>query len=247
MDNRLLSQHLSYEASKLKEPSLGAAITGGSFIRLPGYPPFAYFALASPGLDEQGDPLGYLNKQPSKDYAAIFAQTKFNEVIYKGSLVPEITGAIGNTITWKNLSLTAQITYKLRYVFRRESINYGALTGTLAGHADYAKRWQKPGDEKTTTIPAFVYPANNLRDLFYQQSEVLVEKGDHFRLQYINLSYGIDKPILKKLPIERIECYAVISNLGILWRANKKHLDPDYTDRTVPPSKSFSIGMRVQF
>lgn len=65
------------------------------------------------------------------------------------------------------------------------------------GHSDYANRWQKPGDELNTNIPSNRYESNSARDAFYLGSEVLVEKGDHIRLQYINLNYSFQRKYYK--------------------------------------------------
>ncbi|MFC3157129.1 hypothetical protein ACFOEQ_00395 [Chryseobacterium arachidis] len=69
---------------------------------------------------------------------------------------------------------------------------YTALYNNYGGHGDYYKRWQNPGDELTTNVPAMVYPGVNVADQYYLNSEVLVSKGDHIRLQDINLSYNLD-------------------------------------------------------
>ena len=83
------------------------------------------------------------------------------------------------------------------------------------------------------------------RDNVYLYSNALVEKGDHFRLQDVNLSYLFDKSAIAKLPFERLQLYFYANNLGILWKATKTKLDPDYM--TFKPVKSFSVGVKVDF
>jgi hypothetical protein len=44
-----------------------------------------------------------------------------------------------------------------------------------------------------------------------------------------------------------IQVYGNAANLGILWRANKRGIDPEYRGgNIIPPSKTFSIGIRAQ-
>jgi hypothetical protein len=145
-------------------------------------------------------------------------------------------------VSWKGLSLTARVTYKFGYYFRRESIVYNNLVTQRRGHGDYGLRWQKPGDEKFTAVPSFIYPGNTLRDQFYTLSEALATKGDHIRLQYINLNYQLTKQKFRKLPFDQLTMYAVLNNVGILWRANKQQLDPDAPG--LPPARSFAAGFR---
>jgi hypothetical protein len=53
----------------------------------------------------------------------------------------------------------------------------------IMGNADYALRWQKPGDELITNVPALqpytLY--NTTRDLAYLSSNILVEDASHIR------------------------------------------------------------------
>lgn len=91
-----------------------------------------------------------------------------------------------------------------------------------------------------------VYPASYSRDIFYNDAAVLIEKGDHIRLQDISLSYNLDKTVWHKLPVNRVQLYTYINNLGILWRANDKGIDPDYPLGT-PPVRTYSVGLKADF
>jgi hypothetical protein len=108
-------------------------------------------------------------------------------------------------------------------------------------------RWQNPGDENSTSIPSMVYPALSSRDAFYASSTDLIEKGDHVRLAYISLAYQLDQKQWKALPLKSLKLQLNASNLGIIWRANRKGLDPDYRSDAIPPSRFFSIGLRGSF
>jgi TonB-linked SusC/RagA family outer membrane protein len=216
---------------------------------VPGLPVYSVFAFASAGLNpENGNPRGYLNGQVSEDYTAIGSQD-FSSLKFMGNAVPTVYGSLGNTLSWKNLSLTARLTYKFGYVFRRNTIGYGSLFEAGEGHSDFAKRWQKPGDEKSTDIPSMIYPNSSARDLFFSGSEAFVEKGDHIRLQYISLSYDLKKETFRSLPFRSVQVYLNASNLGILWRANKLGLDPeyDYSSLSIPPAKVFAAGIRINY
>lgn len=227
-------------------PLTGSQFAGGGFNAREGYSPFAYFALRWAGLDPaNGDPQGIINGQISKNYNALVNEVASADLIYKGSLLPILFGSVGNNFKYKGFSLAVRITYKLGYYFRRESIQYGSMVSQLIGHADYSRRWQKAGDEESTEIPSFIYPVNNLRDQFYLLSDVLATRGDHVRMQYINLSYQLPGRHLKKLGISQLQVYTVVNNLGIPWRANKQGLDPDFNG--IPPQRSIAAGLRLTF
>src|SRR3546814_5997895 len=88
-----------------------------------------------------------------------------------------------NTFTYRGISLSINLMYKFGYSFRRASLNYSTLFSAYNGHGDFANRWQQPGDETHTNVPAMRYPVNSSRETFYSRSSVLVERGDHIRLQ----------------------------------------------------------------
>ncbi|MDV3936910.1 SusC/RagA family TonB-linked outer membrane protein [Elizabethkingia anophelis] len=216
-----------------------------------GLPVYAVFAYKWAGLDPQtGDPRGYLNGEVSKDYAGIIASDKgIEDLQYFGSAIPTSFGSFINSFGYKQFSLDVGITYKFGYWFRRSSINYTSLMSSRDGHSDYSQRWQKPGDEIFTDVPSNSYTANSARDTFYSGSSVLVEKGDHIRLQYVNFGYQLNVSQLKGFPLKSLNLYCSVSNLGILWKTNKAGIDPDYNWGTysLKPVTTYSLGLRAQF
>lgn len=214
---------------------------------LEGKPLYAVYSYRWAGLDPQtGDPRGYLNGAVSKDYTAIQAAASPGNLVYNGPSRPVVFGALRNTFSYKGLSLSANISYQLGYYFRRGSVIYGSDYGLSQQNGDYALRWQKPGDEALTVVPSLPVSANNQRDNFYRYSSVLVEKADNVRLQDLNLSYTFSKGALSFLPGANLQVYVYAANLGILWRANKLHLDPD-AGNTYPTPGTVAGGIRLTY
>ena len=60
---------------------------------------------------------------------------------------------------------------------------------------------------------------------------------------------NINKSLFKKIPLQNIQFYTIANNLGILWKANKAGLDPDYdiANMAYPPPKSYAIGLKMGF
>jgi hypothetical protein len=127
-------------------------------------------------------------------------------------------------------------------------LSYTNLFYYNIGHQDFESRWMKPGDEKNTHVPSMVYPINDPnRDVFYAASEIHVAKADHIRLQDISLSYDLPRNMWKKRPGSGVQIYTYMNNVGILWRANKDHLDPDYPSGGFPVPRSYAIGVKAHF
>ena len=199
------------------------------------------------GLDpETGEARGYLNGEVSNDYTTIIGTgTRVEDLQYFGSAIPTKFGSMINTFSYKNLSLNIGLTYKFGYAFRRNTLNYTNLFNSWQGHSDYALRWQTPGDERTTNVPANTYTTNANRDLFYEGTEIMVEKGDHIRLQYINMTYTLRHVRYLKA----LQVYLNASNLGVVWRANKLGIDPDFNyplNSFIVP-KNYALGIKAQF
>ena len=250
--------NFSYNTNKVTKYLLRSA-SGGDYVNdglklaplpLVGQPVFSIVSHRWAGLDPlTGDPQGYLNGEVSKDYKGfIGANSKISDMVFSGSSTPTVFGNFMNTLSWKELSLTVNLSYKMGHYFRRQSVNYTTLVSGSAngGHADYAQRWQQPGDEKHTNVPSFVYPNNADRSGFYNTSEILVSKADHIRLQFVNLAYSLKKSHWSKLPVEQVQFFANGSNLGILWRANKFGIDPEYNNE-FNPKASLSLGLKADF
>lgn len=217
-----------------------------AFTPIVGQPIFGIYSYPWGGLDpENGDPLIRTDDGSHKDYAALFSSTDFSQLVYHGNARPTHFGAFRNTVAYKGLSLSVNLTYKFGYYFRRSSINYTSLAASWLGHSDYNSRWQQQGDEQTTEIPSFTYPLNTNRNNFFAGSEVLVEKGDHIRLQDIRLGYDI--PISRTLRIKNLHVYAYANNLGIIWKSTDTTIDPDFvTTRFVNPT-TYAFGLQCTF
>ncbi len=213
-----------------------------------GRPLYSLYALQWEGLDPKtGDPQGVLDGKVSKDYGSIVNSGNLDDLVYMGPSTPRIFGGWRNNLSWRQWGLSWNVVYKLGYVFRRNSILYSLVySGSSPGNPDYERRWQNPGDEKKTNVPSMVYPIDRYRDNFYQNSTVLVEKGDHIRLQDVQLSYDLKRSSNLRLPVSMVRFYLYANNLGILWKANHAGIDPDYVSG-VPNPRTLAIGMKTDF
>jgi TonB-linked SusC/RagA family outer membrane protein len=222
--------------------------SGGSVYPLNGKPVFSVYSYRWEGLNANGDPQGFIGGKVSTDYGNIISNTTLDSMVYNGPARPTIFGSFRNTFSYKGVSLSFNIIYKLNYYFRRSSINYLELYAGWEGNRDYYKRWQRPGDEKITNVPSMQLPPGNQdRETFYQYSSVLVDKGDHIRLQDISISYDLIPYLKKRTPFTTFSVYGYMNNIGILWRANKDKIDPDLYANSLPLPRTYSFGFKANF
>ncbi|PZR31433.1 MAG: SusC/RagA family TonB-linked outer membrane protein, partial [Azospira oryzae] len=160
--------------------------SSGQSYPLEGKPLYSLYSYSWAGLDPvTGDPRSYLEGIPSSDYTAIIQAATPESIIYNGSARPTVFGSLRNTLSWKNISLSFNLSYRMGYYFRSNSIRYSNLLTGQVEHGDYEQRWQEAGDEAHTNVPSMPVVANVNRDNVYLYSEALVEKGDHIRFQDI--------------------------------------------------------------
>lgn len=257
-DADLLFSYATEKVTKYqgKQFAVFGYVNGNYSAPMEGKPYSAVFSLPWGGLDpETGDPIGLIDGKPSKDYARLWAPESVSELIYHGPGRPVIFGGLRNTVSWKSFSLSVNLTYELGYFFRTSALEYNTLfSGTLATGATglngrYSQRWQKPGDEKWTDVPSLQYPADRNRDFFYKYSSVLIEKGDVIRLQDIRLSYTVPSGSDRSRILKNMQLYAYVNNLGIIWRANKRNLDPNFSTTSIlqsPAPVSASLGATIK-
>jgi len=217
-----------------------------------GKPIQAVYAFPWAGLDPQnGDPQGYLNGALSKDYGALLLNANEENMVYMGSLRPRYFGALRNTFSYAGFELSANISYRLGYVFRRNSIRYTSTTtgvidnGLSSGSGDYGLRWQKPGDELLTNVPSLSAISTIDRDNFYASSAALVEKADHIRFEDVTLSYATKGIKGLKKPFNTLTFYLNARDLGLLWKKTKTNLDPDYATSTYAPVETLAAGIKM--
>lgn len=213
-----------------------------------GKPLYGIYNYAWAGLDpENGNPRGYLNGEISTDYAEILKETKPEDLVFIGSSRPTVFGAFRNTFSYNNFSFSFNISYRLKYYFRKNAVNFNSILKGEGGHGDYNLRWQKAGDEKHTQVPSLPTSENLNRHNFYQFAEVHAEKGDHVRLQDINFSYNLSRKTTNKISFSNLQVYLYVNNVGVLWKSTKTNLDPDFARSLYPPVRTTSVGLKFNF
>lgn len=210
-------------------------------IPLTNRPLYAIYSYPWVGLESStGDPQGYVNGQLSTDYTKIMANFTPENISYSGSARPTVFGAFRNSLKWRELELSVGINYRLGYYFRKKSINYNSEFGLGSQHADFGKRWQKPGDELFTQVPSIPTINNANRNYLYQYSDLLVDRADHIRLQDIHLSYLLHT---KGKFFNQVKVYGYMDNLALLWVSNKWKVDPDFQEGRLP--RTLAIGIKL--
>ncbi|NGM65423.1 SusC/RagA family TonB-linked outer membrane protein [Sphingobacterium sp. SGR-19] len=238
----------SFSRNQLKRYLMEASNIGRSYVinlntisPIIGQPLYGAYSFHWAGLDAQdGAPLGIVDGMESRDYTAIYNGTLLSDMNYHGPTQPVHYGAIRNTFSWRNISLSFNVSYKFGYYFRTPTVYNAGLMYGWQGHGDYALRWQKPGDENHTYVPSMIYPAVANRDNFYRYASVHIHRADNIRLEDINVGYTFTN--LQKGPLHSLKLFLYCRDLHIHWSKNDKGVDP-FFNNVVKPAPSLSFGI----
>ncbi|MHA4807897.1 SusC/RagA family TonB-linked outer membrane protein [Flavitalea flava] len=222
-------------------------VTGGNPVT--GKPLNSVYTYRFAGLDQYGTAMIYTGK--GEKVAAdlnTFDETDLQSVVYKGVSVAPWFGGMTQIFQYRDFVLSTLFTWQFGNKFIRPTISdYYTIPYSRNGHADIAKRWEKPGDEGTTNVPA-VDPVH-LSYYRYQKSDIFVENAGYVRWKLLTLSYHLPDRFFRNAFVRGINCSATGQNLAI-WTVNKRGIDPDYIPNNngiLPPSKSFVFSVKADF
>ena len=189
------------------------------------------------GLSEEGAPQVYdVERNEVGDiidnYVVVGPDVDIEDVDaleYSGQLAPKYFGSFKNTFTFKGFTVNVLITYKLGHVFRRQLLPLSGMRYSQYSslHADFDKRWQNPGDELITDVPAMVSNMGGNYSRYYSSSNMRVEDAGHIRLQSIGASYRFDPSLWNNKVVKSALVSFDVRNLGCIWTANEKNIDPE--------------------
>ena len=164
-------------------------------------------------------------------------------------------GSYMQSLRFKDFTLMAIATYQFGSVFLKPTVSSypSSRTGVIYDLSeDVAKRWQKAGDEQFTNVPGIAGAYATVSLTRYQQSDINVLKGDYIRLRELSLSYKIPAQQFVKAMKSANVAFSV-RNLGLLWRANKEGIDPDFTAGLnsntlgLPATTSYNFSLNFNF
>ena len=173
------------------------------------------------------------------------------DIVYLGSSLPKLTGGFGFNMKYDRWKLNTQFTYRVgNKILNLARLDAEAMIGNNNQSKAVNHRWRKEGDE--TVIPRAMYGSgSNYNTLI---SDRFVEDGSFLRLNYMQLSYELNREWVKSLGLRGIRCYLSANNLFCL--TTYKGVDPEVgyggygvasDGGQTPRAKSYTLGISVDF
>ena len=245
--NWTVSLNAAWNKNKVTQLRPGVdEIIGNPFTLKVGADVQSYFLRQWAGADpDNGDPLWF--KDASKNETTNdFSQA---ERILKYSASPKGFGGFSTSLSYKFISLDAQLNYQYgNYIYSSWDfifISDGAFIG-LNHNRKALQRWQKPGD--ITDVPKFeAFNSTSSNEV----STRYLYKGDFLRLRNVNLGFELPEKFTKKAGLTSAKLYIRGTNLWTKTFDKNLTIDPEQpigglSDLQFFNPKSYTIGLSIQ-
>ena len=204
------------------EPALERFTNGNA--ALDGFPVSGFWSIPFIGLSpKNGAPLFAVMDQVGGEMQKV-SGSLLDYLVYSGDSEPRVSGGISTTVRYKRFTLNAMFNYQLGHYKRLNpfitSSNNGMLSipgADMNASTELLTRWQQPGDETHTRIPALstrdedvsqYLPDNSLslgnygavyRYSLYNRSTERVVSASHLRCNRISLNYQTRIPRITEI------------------------------------------------
>ena len=181
-------------------------------------------------------------------------QVGFEDHVYSGSALPEISGGIVNEFRWKNFDLNMLISYQLgrhmiNYI-RKRCLSTSEYYPSIVMNLNDVTFWEKPGDK--TTFPMWQGNANDNWNTVQED----VEKVNWLKLKTLTLGYSLPQNWIKRCRLSELRLFASGENL-FTW-TNYSGIEPETVDiRTgidgnegvlpYPLARKYTLGLTIKF
>ena len=166
-------------------------------------------------------------------------------MVESGSRDPKFTGSLYTTLTYKQFSLNMNFLYSLGNKIRMFELYTPIINGVDSDknvRREFVNRWQRPGDEKYTIIPALISKGDpnyssynnhwsteanaNVASFgaslwsMYDKSNIRVVPGDYLKLSNLAFSYTFPTKLLKNTLFKSCRLTGAVSNV-FTWASKK--------------------------
>lgn len=198
-----------------------------------GESPTAIYAVRSAGIDPASGKEIFIKKDGTYtyDYDAL-------DQVACGDTNPTLQGTISSMVTWKNLSLNMNFSYRFGADMYNSTRMAKVENVNAKGNVDvraFTERWKKPGD----VVSYLAIKANGGTSFAY--SDRFVEKDNELWLSSVTLQYNVPQSWVKPLGLQRLYLSAGAEDLFRLTSAKYER------GTTYPFSRSVNLSLSVTF
>ena len=197
-----------------------------------------------------------------------------------GRREPTISGNVSTTLRWRNVRLSGNFAYSLGNKIRLFAIYNGSAATVMDAQnirpennvsKDFLYRWQKPGDERRTDIPAIIGKGDDNYPLYerhwsdskqgiqpiavspwdmYDYGNHRVVSGNYLKCSNLSLTYEFKEEVLKRLRLSRLDLTLSATNLFTVSAKELKGQTPTqggFAAIQLSDRPTYTFGLTVSF
>ncbi|MDB5251311.1 MAG: hypothetical protein JWP27_480 [Flaviaesturariibacter sp.] len=170
---------------------------------------------------------------------------KDNRII--GDELPEFTGGLTNTFSYKGFSLDVFFQYEYGRLVNDGQVSFlSEASGRINFlQSIYDNRWTTPG--QVTSVPRMNLNTET-KNSGVQGGSRMWLKGDYIRLKTVTLSYDLPNNIASRVRMNGVKFYVQGTNLYTY--ADSPSYDPEFLGAgtgQIPQSKAITVGLQIGF
>ena len=278
--NHLADKSSGYESSAYRSNVTYQDYLNGT-VELAGKPLNTFYSYRFKGLSPiDGSPVFWGTEEEQKDvlydrYRQLTNEQLWMEVMEEsGTRVPVVQGGFSNYLGYRQFGLSFHFTYSLGNKVRLMPLCGGGRINPYAEQnirKEFLRRWQQPGDECYTNIPALVasdsltipwwiqHPYDSIGNRFagssiydmYDLSDACVASGNYLRLQSLSFRYNVHDSFCKRMRI--YAAYLSLTGTNLFTVASRKLRGQDVAQSgtsstvnlSVRPNYSFTLNLTL--
>jgi len=197
-------------------------------------------------------------------------------LVASGKREPDLTGSFSNTLTYKQWRLGTTFLFsagaKTRLFRLFDGVNGSGYSSELNVSRDLLNRWQQPGDELTTDIPAVIGNGNPAYYYYsshwssgstwagaviadnawtmYDYSTARVVSADYLKLSTLSLTYEFTQKQLERWGLSRLAISLSGYNLYTWCNSALKGQTPTqggFSEVQLSDTPSYTLGLSIDF
>lgn len=240
-----VSFNIAHNVNRITALTNGQQQVDGSFVRAVGKDYQTFYLREWAGVDpDNGDPLWYkdaTHKEKTNSYTTAVRN-------YTGSASPKYFGGLGTTLSWKGISVEANLYYnygnKVQDTWARYLQGDG-FAGAFNKNRQQLNRWTHAG--QITNVPRNIFNGNMSSS---EASTRFLYDGGYLRMRDITVGYSLPPAMLKKIGFTSLHIYGRGTNLFTILRDKNLPTDPEtgiasQTDLEVFIPKTYTVGINI--
>ncbi len=237
-------------------PTLRTLTASNIVAPVEGNPMTGIYAFRFAGLDEAGIPTFY-DADDNVVYGMDLSTRDMDALEYMGSREPVYSGGITNTLTYKDFNFSLLFVYSGGNKTRLDPVYQYYYEDTKNVSQEMVNRWQFPGDEQYTSVPAILDLETQYAmqiqgydiPYMYNNSNIRVVNASYLKLRNAAIGYNIRKEKHKVTGVGDIHLQIQGQNLWSLTHKDLNGRDPEamVQGSNIPLQTSFTFSVKANF